>query len=294
LYKPSTKPYYVFKITTTKKTWSYLVMNPILTTVSNSARVIDLKDTDICLEEVTVNIGGYHEDISVYISVLSLISSYVKDKTIMDDIKTIIHILKQYTGGLYINYSGSTVFDFNCSKNFIHFKPVKDIYVGELIHDKYSTYLNYNEFRRFMNGFDIEDSDISFIHFKIPAFVLFHLLTHTELSFIVSRGDNKIWFPEDMNNKDISVAMNLIKDGKFEEVRDLLKHLGYKKEIYNRYPNFAIVYDVEMMWRPKNKNGLEHLMIERNVINYNKKNWTQKETTDILEQIYDKILHSED
>jgi len=138
------------------------------------------------------------------------------------------------------------------------------------------------------------DGDVVTAELDIPLFVAHHIVTHKSCDYNVSIIDNEYWYPYD--------AYDLIPESLFEltnkmvfeySIEETFKKLPYKKEIYQRYPFLARTVHFKMDCDLSKPYSLFHMLEERNVINYNKNNWTQQETTIVLKMIYDKLVEEE-
>lgn len=153
---------------------------------------------------------------------------------------------------------------------------------------------------------------------KVPMFTFNHIITHTQLSKVTksdrvtNSNTNKLWLPDDFLERcskenvskkysslltkgeciltKIQVSKDIEEISEFlqnqcsqKEVRDLLKELGYKKEIYQRavmelrYKEFSIAG-----WN--NKQGWKNFLAERGA-EENWKNWVQEETAIVAKKI---------
>lgn len=150
------------------------------------------------------------------------------------------------------------------------------------------------------------------IKMKIPMFVFNHLVTHTQFSKItqsdrVSEQNDEYWLPSDFINKTIEESEQflnengewdykvivdvLTKKSTINEVRELLKNAGYKKEIWQRallefrYKTTIFAgWDTEHTW--------VNLLFERGAIDYYK-TWAQQETKIVAKAIMKEIGFTE-
>jgi len=296
-YIVSDAPYYVFRVTLPKHMWATVVIKSIATIVSVSARVVDVSSDSLCEEEVTMTIGGYAEDIAFQADIIQKMVSMDRSNSTIElialvnkmlSIKEVKEAHEVFVGSTYISTG-----PFKCITDYLVYKPTQSFGNVSFYNDKYNANLNYNEYRwdRNISALDMQTgyNNLNFIEIDAPLFVIYHLFTHTEVVVDIMEDKNKIWFPSEMEVKDVDYAMSLIRKGEFKKVRMFMKQLGYSKEIYNRYPNFATMHRIEIVWRDGNTYAMEQMLKERNVIDPSNKNWTQKETTELLELIHKEL-----
>lgn len=194
-------------------------------------------------------------------------------------------------------------------------------YIEHLEKDQYLIYTN---MRAVINSSYFQYEDIPYmaeedidlykqfkaIKLKIPMFIWAQWpMTHTKLSKesqsdrVASQSD--YWLPDDIEKRAIdSISMyrfenkkNEFKDFKEffkhymlifysqEDVQSELKDFGYKQEIYSRAPYYFKYKEVVVTGWHNDPATWKHSFIERNCEQKLWKNWTQKETQQVLEAV---------
>jgi len=195
-----------------------------------------------------------------------------------------------------------------CNKTFnetIKFITLSDDFVLTNLRNilKYDKSNNTN----FSNNYnEIIDGYIVF-KLNIPMFLRDQIITHTQLSKVnksnrVGKQNDTYYLPNDIlckynsEHKDNYVIKDLdslidrfVNELSPNSVKDLLKSLGYNKEIWTRWPN-QMKYGVMSLggWI-QDRNGFKNLLLERSAIPEQWKNWTQVETKNVCINIKDLI-----
>jgi len=190
-------------------------------------------------------------------------------------------------------------------------------YVEENIPDVWEIYTNA---RALLNA-GIDESRIPFnrptelinyfiIELKVPYFVFAQMRTHGLLSQVaVSERvteEEDYWLPDDIlkrvseSNNPIRGLLQGVKDKKEAEERlyqlffngltvkggkEILKALGYKKEIYNRYPSFLKYKTFIIGGWLNNPYQWGHFLLEREAFNELLSSWTQEQTKEAAKAI---------
>jgi len=202
-------------------------------------------------------------------------------------------------------------------------------YVEENVPDVWEIYTN----ARALINAGIEESKIPFnrptelinyfiIELKVPYFVFAQMRTHGLLSQVaVSERvteEEDYWLPDDIlkrvsdSNNPIKGLLQGVKDKEEAEERlhhlffngltvkggrEILKALGYKKEIYNRYPSFLKYKTFIIGGWLNNPYQWGHFLLEREAFDKILSSWTQeqtKETAKAIRNVIEKYLSDMD
>ena len=277
------RDYVAYRLYLPNGMWDTMMVSPILSVVSSSNRVVDgYKDT---VNEKYSNyplfkrngkfmrymvIGAYKDDPKV--------KEYLFRRFINPD-----RLTEDFMGYLYTDITGDIL-------------------------DTFRTYKRYNIENN--NNLRMVDTDIMKVFmtreeedgitatFELPKFIADQITTHQSFKRnILSSFPETLWIPEDLYdryedkyNKRITdnEILELAKDDDISKIQNLFKELKYPKEIYQRYPDYAVKVNL-MFTAPVSKETWEWLFKERNVLNYSKANWTQKETTEAMTVLYNRV-----
>lgn len=146
-----------------------------------------------------------------------------------------------------------------------------------------------------------------------PYFTFAQVRTHGKLSQIAVSarvvGEDEYWLPEDIVNRVYDNIKNemlpllqrndytkesvleYLLNLKINEARDYLKSLGYKKEIYNRWPNHMEMKTWMIGGYLNDDKQWGHFLLEREAYPHLYKSWVQKQTKDLTVKIK-KIIDS--
>jgi len=198
-------------------------------------------------------------------------------------------------------------------------------YVEEITYDIWEVYTN----ARALINAGIDESKIPFnrpvelidyfiIELKVPYFVFAQMRTHGLLSQVaVSERvteEEDYWLPDDIlervskSNNPIKGVLQGAKNKEEAEARlynvffngltiksgkEILKSLGYKKEIYNRYPSFLKYKTFIIGGWLNNPYQWGHFLLEREAFDKVLSSWTQeqtKETAKAIRNVIEKYL----
>jgi len=194
-------------------------------------------------------------------------------------------------------------------------------YIEEHVHNIWSVYTN----ARTLINAGIEESRIPYnrpielinyfiTELKVPYFVFAQMRTHGLLSQVaVSERvteENEYWLPEDIveriskSNLPIRAVMqgSKNKDEAYERLyqaffngisinagKEILKSLGYKKEIYNRFPSFLKYKTFIIGGWLNNPYQWGHFLLEREAFEKVSSSWTQEQTKEAAKAIRELI-----
>jgi len=158
---------------------------------------------------------------------------------------------------------------------------------------------------------------------KAPYFVFAQIRTHCMISQIAASArvieENEIWLPDDFEErleenwgycdyiamtKGLCIPSDVDDKAKFISsfikkewrhfsvyaLQNLFKKLGYKREIWQRYPQHALYKTWVMAGWLNDPKVWNHFFLERGVFDDKYKNWVQPETKQIAKAIYKVIM----
>jgi len=165
-----------------------------------------------------------------------------------------------------------------------------------------------------------ELKDFKVVRVKAPYFVFAQIRTHCMISQIAASArvieENEIWLPDDFEKRlcdawgdtidgyyfiynapnQFNTPSDLIDSIKHswhkwttEELQTLMRELGYKREVWQRYPQHALYKTWVMAGWMIDPRVWEHFFLERGVFEDKYKNWVQPETQQVAKAIYEVI-----
>jgi len=161
---------------------------------------------------------------------------------------------------------------------------------------------------------------------KAPYFVFAQIRTHGQMSQVAVSGrvvdEEELWLPEDIVERAVGHFYSIIKTlenyydyefvtnivdkfrslaskGNIEHIlnnikpvaaREVLKTLGYHKEIYSRFPNMLYYKRWIIAGSIYDKYQWGHLLLEREAFPYLYRSWVQSTTSRVAAMIKDRII----